>query len=170
MPDFSHLEKTRAVSPLPEKPFAHLPIAFLLKPLLITGKAMQYYGLRPDNEAAFLVPKPEFERLWEAIPEGHFITAQDEKGVRFGTMAFYVKMLGFGYYDLEIEAMEERDYFVLHFEFLLFLNTITLIHDPENQQARQDMLLLVERLGLEIPAPNTDASHTRDGLGKRGIS
>ena len=57
-------------------------------------------------------------------------------------MTFYVKLLGFGYYDLEIEAMEERDYFVLHFEFLLFLNTMTLIHDPENQQARQDVLLL----------------------------
>ena len=75
MPDFSHLEKTRAVSPLPEKPFALLPHRFLLKPLLITGKAMQYYGLRSDNEALFLVPKPEFERLWEAIPEGHFINS-----------------------------------------------------------------------------------------------
>jgi hypothetical protein len=154
MPDFSSSEKTGAVSPLPENPFAHLPHVFLLKPLLIMGKAMHYYGLRSENEAHFLVPKPEFERLWAAIPEGHFTTVQNEKGVRVGNYNFYVKLFGFSYYDLEIEAMEERDYFVVHFEFLLFLNTVTLIHDPENQQARQDVLLLLERLGVWVSAPN----------------
>jgi hypothetical protein len=151
MADFSPVEMTSTVSPLPDKPFAHLPITFLLKPLLITGKAMQYYGLRPDHESTFLVPKPEFERLWEAIPEGHLTTGQNEKGVRLGTTVFYVKLLGCSYYDLEIEAMEERDYFVLHIEFLLFLNTLTLIHHPENQQARQDVLLLLEGLGVRTP-------------------
>lgn len=154
MADFSSSETRRAMAPLPDKPFAHLPITFLLKPLLITGKAMQYYGLRPEHESTFLVPKPEFERLWAAIPEGHLTTGQNEKGVRLGTMIFYVKLFGFSYYDLEIEAMEERDYFVLHIEFLLFLNTVTLIHHPENQQARRDVLLLLERLGVGIPAHN----------------
>jgi hypothetical protein len=154
MPDFSSIEQTGAVSPLPENPFAHLPITFLLKPLLITGRAMQYYGLRPDEEAHFLVPKPEFERLWAAIPEGHVTTVWDEKGVRLGTTVFFVKLFGFGYYDLEMEEMEERDYFVLHIEFLLYLNTLTLIHHPENQQARQDALLLLERLGVWAPAQN----------------
>jgi hypothetical protein len=154
MADFSSPETMSAMAPLPEKPFAHLPITFLLKPLLITGKAMEYYGLRPDHESTFLVPKPEFERLWTAIPEGHFTTAQNEKGVRLGSTVFYVKLFGCSYYDLEIEAMEEHDYFVLHIEFLLFLNTLTLIHHPENQQARQDVLLLLERLGVGIPAHN----------------
>ncbi len=148
MPDFSSSEKTGAGSPLPENPFAHLPHTFLLKPLLILGKAMQYYALRPDDEFHFLVPKPEFERLWAAITEGHFTTVHDEKGVHLGTYNFYVKLFGFNYYDLEIEAIEEHDYFVLHIEFLLLLNTVTLIHDPENQQARLDILLLLERLGV----------------------
>ncbi|MBA2391289.1 MAG: hypothetical protein H0V70_00915 [Ktedonobacteraceae bacterium] len=151
MADFSSSETISAQTPLPDKSFAHLPIAFLLKPLLITGKAMEYDGLRPDHESTFLVPKPAFERLWEAIPEGHLTTGQNEKGVRLGATVFYVKLFGFSYDDLEIEAMEERDYFVLHIEFLLFLNTVTLIHHPENQQARQDVLLLLERLGVGIP-------------------
>jgi hypothetical protein len=154
MPDFSSTEKTDAVSPLSENPFAHLPITFLLKPLLIMGRAMEYYGLRPDDEAHFLVPKPEFERLWAAIPEGHVTTIQNEKGVRLGNTVFSVKLLGCSYYDLEVEAMEERDYFVVHIEFLLYLNTLTLIHHPENQQARQDVLLLLERLGVLTPAQN----------------
>ena len=154
MPDFSSSEKTGAVSPLPEDLFAHLPHVFLLKPLVILGKAMHYYGLRPDDESHFLVPKPEFERLWSAIPEGHFTTERDEKGVRLGTYNFYVKLFGFSYYDLEVEAMEERDYFVLHIEFLLLLNTVTLIHDPENQQARLDILLLLERLGVWTSSQN----------------
>lgn len=113
---------------------------------------MAYYGLRPEHESTFLVPKPEFERLWAAVPEGHFTTGQNEKGVRLSSMVFYVKLLGCSYYDLEIEAMEERDYFVLHIELLLYLNTLTLIHHPENLHARQDVLLLLERLGVLTPA------------------
>jgi hypothetical protein len=151
MTDCVPSEKTSPVSPHPENPFAHLPLSFDLKPLLITGSAMEYYGLRPDKESAFLVPKREFERLWEIIPEGHSTTAQEEPGIRVGTTVFYVKWFGCSYYDLETEAMEERDYFVLHIEFLLYLNTLTLIHHPENQQARQDVLLLLERLGVWTP-------------------
>jgi hypothetical protein len=159
MSDISPIEKMSEVFPLPENPFAHLPHVFLLKPLLILGQAMHYYGLRLDNESVFLVPKPEFERLWATIPEGHFTTAQNEKGVRLGSTVFYVKLFGCSYYDLETEAMEERDYFVLHIEFLLFLNTLTLIHHPENQQARQDVLLLLEKLGVWTPVQDV-VSHT----------
>jgi hypothetical protein len=71
-----------------------------------------------------------------------------------GKLVFSIKLLGCSYYDLEVEAMEERDYFVLHIEFLLYLNTVTLIHDPENLQTRRDVLLLLERLGVLTPAQN----------------
>ncbi len=158
MADFSSPETMSGMASLPNKPFAHLPLTFLLKPLLITGKAMEYYGLRPEHESTFLVPKPEFERLWAAIPEGHFTTDQNEKSICIGTTVFYIKLFGFGYYDLEVEAMEERDYFVLHIEFLLFLNTLTLIHHPENLQARQDVLLLLEKLGVWTPAQSMVSS------------
>ncbi|MBA2393384.1 MAG: hypothetical protein H0V70_11655 [Ktedonobacteraceae bacterium] len=151
MSDFSPSEHNNAGSGLPDKPFAHLPLIFLLKPLLITGHAMDHYGLGASNDYVFLVPKPEFERLWEAFPEGRLTTADDERGVRLGTYDFYGNMLGFSYYELEIEAQEERDYIILHDEFLLFLNTLTLIRDPENQQARQNALAMLEKLGVWPP-------------------
>lgn len=149
---------------LPDKPFADLPHPFKLKPLLITGKAMEYYGLGTATTSDFLLPKPEFERLCEAIPEGRFTTVHDEKGVRFGTYAFYVSLLGFSYYDLEVEAVEEREYFVLHFEVLLFFNTLTLIHEPENQNARHHVLFLLEKLGVCVPVLNSQGEENDPAL------
>jgi hypothetical protein len=128
--------------------FDHFDHQFLLKPLLIMGRAMEYYGLRHGNDSDFIVPKPEFERLCEAFPDGQFTNVRGEKGVRSGTYEFYVDVFGFGYYELEREAVDEQDYLVVHLEFLLFLKTVTLIHEPENQKARQDMLLLMDKLGV----------------------
>jgi hypothetical protein len=146
---------------LPENPFKHLPHTFLLKPLLITGSAMEYYGLRQGNDFDFLVPPPEFARLCEALPEGQFTTVENEKGVRHGNYEFYVTVFGYTYYDLETGAIEERDYLVLHAEFLLFLKTLTLIRHPEDQKARQDILLLLKKLAVWTPPVAISPSQER---------
>jgi hypothetical protein len=139
---------------LPKTLFTHLDHTFLLKPLLITGKAMEYYQLRHGDDYDFLVPAPEFERLREAFPAGQFTNVRGEQGVRIGTYEFFVNLFGFSYSELETKAVNERDYQVIHLEFLLFLKTLTFIYEPENQKARQDMLLLMGKLGVLSLVPH----------------
>ncbi len=55
---------------------------------------------------------------------------------------------GCSYFQLETKSVNEHDYQVVHLEILLFLKTLTLIYEPENQKARQDMLLLMGKLGV----------------------
>ena len=76
---------------------------------------------------------------------------------------------GCSYFQLETKSVNEGDYQVVHLEILLFLRTLTLIHEPENQKARQDMLLLMNRLGVlplvsELPLEEREVRENTSAL------
>jgi hypothetical protein len=133
---------------IPPQLFDIVPFAFLLKPLLIGGKAMEYYQLRSGNDYNFLIPKEEFRRLRLHFPNTFFTNTYGDAGIRVGDYAFYESQFGFIYFQLERDAIDGHDYLVAHLEFLLFLKTLTLVYDPGNQKARQDLFLLMQKLGV----------------------
>ncbi len=136
--------------------FDTLGHTFMLKPLLVTGKAMEYYGLRQGNDYDFVVPQEEFRRLLGVFRERRFTTPLGETGIRVGSYEFYSSLYGLTYYQLEREAINQQDYLIIHLELLLFLKTLTTIHEPENKQARQDMRLLMQKLGVWSPVSPID--------------
>jgi hypothetical protein len=133
---------------IPPQLFETFPFAFTLKPLLIGGKAMEYHTLRAGNDYDFLIPKEEFRRVRRDFPDAFFINTYGDAGIRVGASAFYESQFGFIYFQLERGAIDHHDYLVAHLEFLLFLKTLTLVSDPGNQKARQDLMLLMQKLGV----------------------
>jgi hypothetical protein len=148
--------------PPPDQLFETFPFAFTLKPLLIGGKAMEYHHLRPGNDYDFLIPKEEFRRLRRHFPNTFFTNAYGDAGIRVGGYAFYESQFGFIYFQLERDAIDRHDYLVAHLEFLLFLKTLTLVYDPGNQKARQDLVLLMQKLGVQ-PFPSESSSNPDSG-------
>ena len=127
---------------------------------------MQYYSLREGNDYDFLIPKEEFRRLRLSAPTGFFTNAFGDAGIRIGEYEFYESQFGFIYFHLERDAIDQQDYLVAHLEFLLFLKTLTLVHEPENKKARQDLILLMHKLGIQPfspeSRPDADESETRN--------
>src|SRR5579883_615233 len=133
---------------IPPQLFETFPFAFTLKPLLIGGKAMEYHNLRAGNDYDFQVPKEELRCMRCYFPDAFFINPYGDARIRVGAYAFYESQFGFIYFQLERGAIDLYDYLVAHLEFLLFLKTLTLVSDPGNQKARQDLMLLMQKLGV----------------------
>ncbi len=73
---------------LSETLFDHFVHTFLLKPLLIAGKAMEYYGLRAGGDYDFLIPREDFCSLRLSVPDGLFTNAFGDTGIRVGNYEF----------------------------------------------------------------------------------
>ena len=73
---------------LSETLFDHFVHTFLLKPLLIAGKAMQYYGLREGQDYDFVLPVEDFRSLRLSVPDELFTNAFGDTGIRVGTYEF----------------------------------------------------------------------------------
>lgn len=141
------------------------PFAITLKPLLIGGKAMHYYGLRAGNDSDFLIPKEEFRRVRLHFPERLFTSVYGDAGIRVGEYEFYESQFGLIYFQLERNAIDRHDYLLVHLEFLLFLKTLTMVYEPENQKARHDLGLLMQKLGVQPFPPKSrsdDEAETRN--------
>src|SRR5450432_2289358 len=94
--------------------------AFTLKPLLIAGKAMQYYGVRDGQEYEFVLPKEEFRSLRVKGQYDLFTNAFGDVGIHAGEYTFYESAFGFSYFHLERNAVDRQDYLVAHPGMLLF--------------------------------------------------
>jgi hypothetical protein len=151
---------------IPPGLFETFPFAFTLKPLLIGGKAMEFYSLRTGNDYDFLIPREEFRRLRLHFPNAFFTNAYGDAGIRVEKYEFYESQFGFIYFQLERGAIDQHDYLIAHLEFLLFLKTLTLVYEPGNQKARHDLILLMHKLGVQLlppeNRPDTNGSETRN--------
>ncbi len=151
---------------IPHILFDTLEHTFLLKPLLVAGKAMEYYGLRPGNEYDFLIPRDEFRSLRNTFPKDVVTNAFGDAGIRIGNYTFYESLFGFSYFHLERDAIDRKDYLVAHPGILLFLSTMRLIHKRDHHQARVDLFLLMyqlEVLPLE-PHPSPAENETSQNV------
>ena len=123
-------------------PLDTLAYRFHEKPLLIGGKAMEYYGLRKAGDDIDLVTSVvDHTRLAKQYPD-HIKDLYGDIGICEFGFEIWNQICRFGYDDLKEGAIEESDLLIISLEKLLFLKTLAIKHD----KYYQDVLLLVDEI------------------------
>jgi hypothetical protein len=122
--------------------------SFLLKPLLFAGKALEYHGLRTGNDYELLLPRDEFRSLWRQFPDQRSISPTGHRVLQIPPFEFYEHLFGYDYLLLTREAIDRGDYLVMPVEMLTFFTIIRIMHEQENTQAKQDLVVLMQKLGV----------------------
>jgi hypothetical protein len=123
-----------------------LNFQFTSKPLLIGGKAMEYYGLRPSGaDIDFVISVEDHARLWQQYPDCHKELWGDY-GVctRVGgdELEIWDSICLLDYNALTPGAVDEDDILVISLEKLLLLKALA-IRVPKYQK---DLELLVDHI------------------------
>jgi hypothetical protein len=103
-----------------------LDFIFTSKPLLIGGKAMEYYGLRKAGaDIDFVISRQDHRRLAEKYPD-HVKDLYGDIGVCILGFEIWDQILTFDYDYLSVGAIEEDEILVVSLEKLLFLKAIAM--------------------------------------------
>lgn len=103
-----------------------LKYQFIHKPLVIGGKAMEYYGLRQSGNDVDLVVSPEdFEALWSLYLLNHRDIYGD-KGVTIENFEIWKTIRWFDYTFLSEKAVEKDHYLVVSIYQLLFMKVLSM--------------------------------------------
>jgi hypothetical protein len=123
-------------------PLEKLAYRFQDKPLLIGGKAMEYYGLRKAGvDIDFVISLRDHERLKKLYPE-HIKDLYGDIGVCEFEFEIWNQICRFDYEELRAGAIEEGDILIISLERLLFLKTLAI----KKEKYYQDVLLLVDEI------------------------
>lgn len=123
-------------------PFEKLAFKFSSKPLLIGGRAMEYYGLRKAGEDIDLIITAEdYEQLAQKYPN-HTKDVWGDLGVCVHEFELWQSILLFDYSYLSEGAIEEEDYLVISLEKLLFMKALTM-REPKSHA---DLELIVDKI------------------------
>jgi len=138
-------------------PFGRLQFAFAAKPLLIGGKAMEYYGLRKAGaDIDLVVSGTDHAKLCEMYPDNIKDLYGDIGVCEFG-FEIWNQICRFGYDFLRADAAEEGDYLVTSLHKLLFLKTLAIKH----KKYHDDVVMIVERILAEQYAPSPEAKTSK---------
>lgn len=103
-----------------------LDINFLYKPLLIGGKAMEYYGLRvAGQDIDFVISGEDHKRLVARYPN-NIKDLFGDIGVCEFEFEIWNQICTFNYEYLKVDAVEEEEFMVISLEKLLFLKALAL--------------------------------------------
>jgi hypothetical protein len=126
-----------------------LNYTFLAKPLLIGGKAMEYYGLRQAGaDIDFVITVADYARLAAQYPD-HLRDLWGDLGVCVFEFEIWRSICLFDYAYLSPGAVDLGDYLVISLEKLLFLKTMAIKID----KYRADVELIVNYMRNEKYAP-----------------
>lgn len=99
-------------------------ISFSKKPLLIGGKAMEYYGLRKAGaDIDLVVAEPDYKALARLYP-GDLKEIWGDKGVCVYGFEIWRTICMLEYEVLSWKAREERDFLVVSFDMLLTMRAL----------------------------------------------
>ena len=119
-----------------------LDFKFTAKPLLIGGKAMEYYGLRKSGaDIDFVISSRDYERLAKKYPD-NLKDLYGDLGVCVAEFEIWKTICLFDYNFLEKGAIEEQDYRVISLEKLLFLKALAM----KVPKYHRDLELIVDQL------------------------
>ncbi|MBQ8610356.1 MAG: hypothetical protein IJ412_01480 [Oscillospiraceae bacterium] len=122
--------------------FSALQYNFRHKPLLIAGRAMEYYGLRKAGADTDLVIHPEDHRLLaEKYPE-HIKDLYGDIGICEFGFEIWNQICTFDYFYLKSGAAEEENCLVVSPEKLLFLKALAM----EVPKHHRDLELIVKKV------------------------
>ena len=123
-------------------PLNKLSYQFQEEPLLIGGKAMEYYNLRvAGDDIDFVVSINDHERLTHLYPD-HIKDLHGDIGVCEFEFEIWNQICRYDYEELKVGAVEEPSILIISLEKLLFLKTLAIKED----KYYQDVLLLVDEV------------------------
>jgi len=119
-----------------------LNFTFTTPPLLIGGKAMEYYGLRPAGaDIDFVITQDDYVRLRAQYPE-NLKELWGDLGVCPFEFEIWRSICLFDYACLAEGALEAEGYRVISLEKLLFLKAL----GYKVEKYRKDLELIVDRV------------------------
>ena len=122
--------------------FSKINYAFQAKPLLVGGKAMEYYQLRQAGaDVDFVISDQDYAQLAKLYPENTKDLFGD-LGVCVHEFEFWKCILLFGYAFLSEGALEQAHIKIISLEKLLFLKALA-IAEPKYEQ---DVRLIVAKI------------------------
>lgn len=118
-----------------------LNFTFQHKPLLIGGKAMEYYDIRKAGaDIDFVIHPDDHKRLVAQYPD-HIKDVYGDIGVIEYEFEIWNTICRFDYDQLRKDAVEEKGYLVISIERLLMLKAIAMKAD---KKYRRDVELIVD--------------------------
>ncbi len=112
------------------------------KPLLIGGKAMEYYGLRKAGaDIDLVISSRDHSNLKQQYPH-HIKDLYGDIGICEFGFEIWNQICRYNYEELKVGAIEEPSIFVVSLERLLFLKTLAI----KEEKYYRDVLLLVDEI------------------------
>ena len=119
-----------------------LNYAFLSKPLLIGGKAMEYYGLRQaGNDIDFVITAEDYKQLSHLYPQ-HLRDLWGDLGVCLYEFEIWKSICLFDYPYLSVDAIDMGAYLIISLEKLLFLKALGI----KEEKYRKDLEMIVSKI------------------------
>jgi hypothetical protein len=123
-------------------PLEKLAYQFQDKPLLIGGKAMEYYGLRKAGaDIDLVISSRDHMNLRNQYPD-HVKDLYGDIGICEFGFEIWNQICRFDYEELKVGAIEEPLMLVISLERLLFLKTLAI----KVEKYYRDVLLLVDEI------------------------
>lgn len=123
-------------------PLEKLAYTFQDKPLLIGGKAMEYYGLRKAGADIDLVISARDHANLKALYPDHVKDLYGDIGICEFDFEIWNQICRFTYAELKVGALEEPTLLIISLEQLLFLKTLAI----KVEKYYRDVLLLVDEI------------------------
>ena len=100
------------------------------KPVLISGRALEYYGIRESDERYdadydFIVSQRDYEVLKDAYPDS-LRDIYGDKGVIVGKWEFWTSFCAFSYDELACDAEDAGEYYVVSVPKMLMLTGLVM--------------------------------------------
>ena len=126
-----------------------LDFEFFAKPLLIGGKAMEYYGLRKAGaDIDFVITGEDYKRLAKKYPD-NLKNLGGDLGVCVAEFEIWKTICLFDYDFLAEGSVEEKDHLIISLEKLLFMKALAM----KVPKYHRDLELIVEQV-LQIQYQN----------------
>ena len=119
-----------------------LNYTFHSKPLLIGGKAMEYYGLREaGKDIDFVITAEDYEQLSQRYPD-HLRDLWGDLGVCVQEFEIWKSICLFDYAYLSVDAIDMGTYLVISLEKLLFLKALGI----KQEKYLKDLGMIVNKI------------------------
>lgn len=115
------------------------------KPVLISGRALEYYGIRQPDEQYdadydFIISQRDYETLKDTYPN-NLRDIYGDLGVTVGKWEFWTSFCAFSYDELACDAEDAGAYYVVSVPKMLMLKVLVMHQEPRRYA---DVVLIKE--------------------------
>jgi hypothetical protein len=123
-------------------PLEKLRYTFKTKPLLVGGKAKEYYGIRKaGDDIDFIITKEDYNELVKLYPHNTEDLFGD-LGVKVHGFELWTSICLFDYEYLSKEAIETENYKIISLEKILLLTALAM----KEEKYKKDLELIVQKI------------------------